>query len=387
MAKRITYTEAEQLEIARIQEAFGITRKSAIRKMRSANKKSKKAAKTPDFKSAAANDKTADTPVPTTDAGKVRSEGLRLYALAGRPTKAQFIRVYGKDGAKWTWEQRAKQAELASAEEAAKKFQSMLAAKAGNLSYIRSCYSLLAVWSPSTAPAGSTLQCGTQVWASLCDAHQDEKGPPPMSSTELSKHSSPTTDVVVDFQCGDCCFKVAGAFADVEIARRSHRHPNLFAVAMDRVERQRLRTKYFEQPLSPALADTTRLPKPYARFYVWGVILATLTVTAGGALFSRWAVDALYPTMGGWVHGSFMLLIVGGLLYALLRYENKRRAANLHRFRVVAECNHHIRNALQVLIFNHDGSIQRESLGISRRIGDAVRRIELTLSEVFPEVL
>jgi hypothetical protein len=53
----------------------------------------------------------------------------------------------------------------------------------------------------------------------------------------------------------------------------------------------------------------------------------------------------------------------------------------------VAECNHHIRNALQVLIFNHDGSIQRESLGISRRIGDAVRRIELTLSEVFPEVL
>jgi hypothetical protein len=91
--------------------------------------------------------------------------------------------------------------------------------------------------------------------------------------------------------------------------------------------------------------------------------------------------------MGGWIHGSFMLLIVGGLTYALMKYENNRRAANIHRFRVVAECNHHIRNALQVLIFNYDGTIQQKSLGISRQIADAVRRIELTLSEVFPEVL
>ena len=131
MARKVAFTETEQSEITSIQQAFGISRKAAIRKMRSANKKSKKTAKAPDFKSAAANDKTTTTPAPTTDAGKARSEGLRLYALAGRPTKAQFIRVYGKDGAKWTWEQRAKHAELASAEEAAKKFQSMLAAKAG----------------------------------------------------------------------------------------------------------------------------------------------------------------------------------------------------------------------------------------------------------------
>jgi hypothetical protein len=133
--------------------------------------------------------------------------------------------------------------------------------------------------------------------------------------------------------------------------------------------------------------DAARLPQPYPRFYAWGGILAALTVTAVGALFSRWAVDTWYPHIGGWIHGSFMLLIVGGLIYALLSYENNRRAANIHRFRVVAECNHHIRNALQVLIFNYDGGIQRESLGISRQIVDAVRRIELTLSEVFPEVL
>jgi hypothetical protein len=144
---------------------------------------------------------------------------------------------------------------------------------------------------------------------------------------------------------------------------------------------------YFEESVSPLQADTALLPQPYPRLYILGGTLAALIVTAGGALFSRWLVDTWNPSMGGWIHGSFMLLIVGGLVYTSLRYENDRRAANIHRFRVVAECNHHIRNALQVLIFNHDGPIQQGSLGISGQIADAVRRIELTLSEVFPRVL
>ncbi len=36
------------------------------------------------------------------------AEGTRLLALAGRPTKAQFVKVYGPQGPKMTWEQRAK---------------------------------------------------------------------------------------------------------------------------------------------------------------------------------------------------------------------------------------------------------------------------------------
>jgi len=200
-------------------------------------------------------------------------------------------------------------------------------------------------------------------------------------------HSSPTTDVLVDFQCHDCCFKAAGTYADVEIARRAHRHPNLSLVAIDRAERERLWTMYFEESVSPLQADTALLPQPYPRLYILGGTLAALIVTAGGALFSRWLVDTWNPSMGGWIHGSFMLLIVGGLVYTSLRYENDHRAANIRRFRIVAECNHHIRNALQVLIFNHAGPIQQGSLGISGQIVDAVRRIELTLSEVFPRVL
>ncbi len=35
------------------------------------------------------------------------AEGTRLFALAGRPTKADFIKVYGPKGPKMTWAQRA----------------------------------------------------------------------------------------------------------------------------------------------------------------------------------------------------------------------------------------------------------------------------------------
>ena len=40
-------------------------------------------------------------------AGSNRAEGIRLFKLAGRPTKEQFILVYGEAGPKMTWEQRA----------------------------------------------------------------------------------------------------------------------------------------------------------------------------------------------------------------------------------------------------------------------------------------
>ena len=53
------------------------------------------------------------------------TEGTRLYALAGRPTKAQFVKVYGPQGPKMTWQQRAK------AGVDAKHFQAALAAKGG----------------------------------------------------------------------------------------------------------------------------------------------------------------------------------------------------------------------------------------------------------------
>jgi hypothetical protein len=51
------------------------------------------------------------------------SEGTRLFAVAGRPTKADFIKVYGPKGPSMTWVQRAK------AGVDAKHFQEALKAK------------------------------------------------------------------------------------------------------------------------------------------------------------------------------------------------------------------------------------------------------------------
>lgn len=56
-------------------------------------------------------------------AGASRAQGIKLYALAGRPTKEQFQLVYGERGHLMTWKERAK------AGVSAKEFQRALAAK------------------------------------------------------------------------------------------------------------------------------------------------------------------------------------------------------------------------------------------------------------------
>ncbi len=75
-----------------------------------ANKKTRKvrsAAKARLKAKARKNPKSAATqPLPKSVVSQNRSEGLRLFKLAGRPTKEQFIRVYGENGPKMTWDQR-----------------------------------------------------------------------------------------------------------------------------------------------------------------------------------------------------------------------------------------------------------------------------------------
>jgi hypothetical protein len=49
-------------------------------------------------------------------------EGMRLYKLAGRPGKPDFIRLCGKRGPAMTWVERAKHLGVSTPEEAARKF-------------------------------------------------------------------------------------------------------------------------------------------------------------------------------------------------------------------------------------------------------------------------
>jgi hypothetical protein len=114
--KKIKWTPEQETEINRLQRTTGVTRKSAIRKMRADARVQ--------AKGKAQAVKTTPKPQPQqTSAGVNRSEGIRLFKVAGRPTKEQFIRVYGERGPKMTWEQRA------AAGVPAEQFQAALVAK------------------------------------------------------------------------------------------------------------------------------------------------------------------------------------------------------------------------------------------------------------------
>jgi hypothetical protein len=119
MAKKKNRTRKEKSAISRIQQTAGVTRKTASRKMRAAPKVKDKV-KAQAAKPAAPKQQ----PMTKSEIGSARSEGIRLFKLAGRPTKGQFIQVYGERGPKMTWEQRA------AAGVRAEKFQAALAENA-----------------------------------------------------------------------------------------------------------------------------------------------------------------------------------------------------------------------------------------------------------------
>jgi len=74
--------------------------------------------------------------------------------------------------------------------------------------------------------------------------------------------------------------------------------------------------------------------------------------------------------------------IAAGLLYfQITRVERERRAATQERLRTIAEMNHHIRNALQVIAYANLTSDKVESVELIRR---SVERIEWALREVLP---
>jgi hypothetical protein len=76
--------------------------------------------------SAVTQSATTATPAARSKAARAHiAEGTRLFALAGRPTKAQFVKVYGPKGPSMTW------AERAEAGVDAKHFQAALSAKDG----------------------------------------------------------------------------------------------------------------------------------------------------------------------------------------------------------------------------------------------------------------
>jgi hypothetical protein len=84
---KTTFTDVELEQIKSIQERSGCSRKTAIKKFKQAE-----AAAKSDVKKAAANDKPeASSTMTPEERGKAQAEGLRLFKLAGRPSKKDLL--------------------------------------------------------------------------------------------------------------------------------------------------------------------------------------------------------------------------------------------------------------------------------------------------------
>jgi len=74
-------------------------------------------------------------------------------------------------------------------------------------------------------------------------------------------------------------------------------------------------------------------------------------------------------------------VVVALLTAGLLHQANKRREAAFVRVQVIAEMNHHIRNALAAISLSTDTMQNQQSFGV---ISQSVDRIEWALREVLP---
>jgi hypothetical protein len=105
-------------------------------------------------------------------------------------------------------------------------------------------------------------------------------------------------------------------------------------------------------------------------------LLQDIFLSAEG--FSRWGIVAFSDLVTG--------AIAGALFYQFVNNEKNRRELIRERMRTIAELNHHIRNALQVIKFwgSQHQNCTLDEMQI-RLMKDSVERIEWALREVLPK--
>jgi hypothetical protein len=100
--------------------------------------------------------------------------------------------------------------------------------------------------------------------------------------------------------------------------------------------------------------------------FLLGILLRTL--------MDRWNVSSVMASVD-----DFLIGVLAGLL--VFAYERHQHKAVLERMRMIAAMNHHVRNALQPIIYSPFLKEQTEQVRI---IQEGTRRIEWALKEVLP---
>jgi len=136
------------------------------------------------------------------------------------------------------------------------------------------------------------------------------------------------------------------------------------------------------------MVDTTRLPQPFSRRYIWCVTLGGTVFCLLLAMFTQWLFYHYwhFHSVHGFRWGTSLVMVpaVAIMLRLLVYQEQRRRQATISRLMTVAEANHHIRNALTVLVAaNYLQGEERRKIAV---IQEAIERIEHTLADVLPQI-
>jgi hypothetical protein len=110
--------------------------------------------------------------------------------------------------------------------------------------------------------------------------------------------------------------------------------------------------------------------------------LVVLVVSALGLGFDRLLVKEGVTRLDVMVLSNGLTGVAVGLLYLqLTRIERERRAQVQQQLRTIADMNHHIRNALQIIAYASASTDKTQSVEL---ISQSVTRIEWALREVLP---
>ena len=111
-------------------------------------------------------------------------------------------------------------------------------------------------------------------------------------------------------------------------------------------------------------------------------LMVVLVVGALGLAFDWLLVKEGVKRLDVMVLSNGLTGVAVGLLYLQLsRVEHERRAQVRQQLRTIAEMNHHIRNALQVIAYASAATDKTQSMEL---ISQSVERIEWALREVLP---
>lgn len=135
------------------------------------------------------------------------------------------------------------------------------------------------------------------------------------------------------------------------------------------------------------MRDTNReIESFWTRRLGWLAIGVAVVVSVLGFLVDRLLAFQMSRTQMLLFTNTLTGIVAGGLFYQLARHAKAQREAMRARMATIAEMNHHIRNALQVIrglsAFPPDPSYQDEQI---QMINESVERVEWALREVLPK--